>query len=130
MDEADYGTVTCDESSEFKAHGCDHCGVSEVHPLSGTKAGSDNVVIKCRGSRVLHGARNKYEFFQWAIKGLSKAQESSEDSPPLSSNNSDDWILHLVFYGARREDRLKMKYARVEWTFLGGTQHIIAGLDF
>lgn len=107
MDEAQYGTVTGDDSSEFIAHACDHCGVSEVDPLSDTKAVPEeksDVLMKYRGSRVLHGARNKCEFFQWAIMGLSKAQASSEDSPPLSSHNSDDWMLSIEDWSKDRSE--------------------------
>jgi hypothetical protein len=132
MDEAQYGTVIGDDSSEITAHACDYCGVSEVAPLSGIKGVPEeslDVIIKYRGSRVLHGSRNKCEFFKWAIKGLSKAQES-EDSPPLSSNNLDGWTLHVVLYGTQMEGRSKMKYAGVEWGFLGRTRHFITDLEF
>lgn len=134
MDEAQYVTVTGNNSSEITAHACDHCGVSGIDPSSGTEAvpwsnTTLGVVMKYRGSGVLHGSRKKCEFFKWAVKGLSKAQVSLKDSPPLSSNNSDGWMLHVVFYGAQREDRFKMKYARVHWDFLGATRCVISSLE-
>jgi hypothetical protein len=100
MDEAQYGIVTVDDSSEILAHACDYCGVSEVDPSSGFEAvvpeESLDVIMNYRGSRVLHGSRNKCEFFKWAIKGLSKVQESLEDGPPLSSDASGRWMLYVV----------------------------------
>jgi hypothetical protein len=132
MDEAQYGTVTSDDSPEITAHACDYCGSSEVDPLSGMKAVPEeslDVIMKYRGSRVLQGSRNKCDFFNWAIKGLSKAQGSSEDSPHLSSDDSDGWMLYVVLWGTQMEGTLKMKYADVRWDFLGGIRHFIAGMQ-
>ena len=131
MDEAQYGTVIGDDSSEITAHACDYCGVSEVAPSSGIKGVPEeslDVIIKYRGSRVLHGSRNKCEIFKWAIKGLSKAQES-EDRPPLSSDNSDDWMLHVVLWRTQMDGTFKMIHAGVEWNFLGDIRHFTAGLQ-
>lgn len=133
MNQVQDGPGTGDDSSEITAHACDYCGVSEVDEVSGTVAvpeGMLDVLMKYRGSRVLHGARNKCEFFRWAIKGLSKAQKSSEDSPPLSLNNSDGWMLYLVFDGAEWEGRFVMMSITVYWRFLGGTWHVLQRLDF
>lgn len=83
MNQVQDGPGNGDDSSEITAHACDYCGVSEVDEVSGTEAvpeGMLDVLMKYRGSRVLHGATNKCEFFRWAIKGLSKAQKSSKDS--------------------------------------------------
>jgi hypothetical protein len=134
MDEAQYGPVTGDDSSEITAHACDYCGVSEVDSSSGTEADRRRYTtrsgfIKYRGSRVLHGSRNKCESFQWVVKGLSKAQEWSEDSSPLSSNNPDGWMLYLAFVRVERKDRVETISARVDWGFLGGVCHVIAHLD-
>ena len=128
MDEAQYGTVTGDDSSEILAHACDYCGVSEVDPSPGIEEPLD-VIMKYRGSRVLHGSRNKCEFFKWAIKGLSKAHESSEDGPPLSSVDSDGWVLYVDLWGTQMEGTFKIKYAVVRWGFLGNIRHFIAGLQ-
>jgi hypothetical protein len=125
MDEAQYGTVTGDDSSEILAHACDYCGVSEVDPSPGIEEQLD-VIMKYRGSRVLHGSRNKCEFFKWAIKGLSKAQESLEDGPPLSSDDSDSWMLYVILWGTQTD---KMIYADVRWDFLGVFRHFIAGVQ-
>jgi hypothetical protein len=121
MDEAQYETVTGDDSSEITAHACDYCGVSDVDPSSGIEAvgpvpeESLNVIMKYRGSRVLHGSRNKCEFFKWAIKGLSKAQESPEDSPSLSSDDSDGWMLNVILWGMHIQNdicRCEMEFHR------------------
>jgi hypothetical protein len=135
MDEAQYETVTGDDSSEITAHACDYCGVSDVDPSSGIEAvgpvpeESLNVIMKYRGSRVLHGSRNKCEFFKWAIKGLSKAQESPEDSPSLSSDDSDGWMLNVILWGMHRKGTFKMISADVRWNFIGGIRHFIADLQ-
>ena len=132
MDEVQYGTVTGDDSPEVTAHACDYCGVFEVDPLSGIEAvpgESLDVIMKYRGSRVLHGSRNRCEFFNWAVKGLSKAQKSSEDGPPLSSDDSDGWMLCVGLWGSQMEGTFKMKYADVRWDFLGGIRYFIANME-